>query len=96
MIIFTVKELESSTETNSYCTIVADNIPNNIDEVFSQNPYLYSFGVSTFWQILSHDEKNISWTIGMESVVMSCNHVIQYLHQQHSDLISLEIINTIM
>gem|GEM_PF-5562282 len=78
MITFVVKEIESSTETNSYCTIVADSIPKDIASIFAQNAYLYAFGKVSFWNILSHDNIHISWEIGMEHVDVTCEHLIRY------------------
>jgi hypothetical protein len=96
MIKFTVKEIESSTETNSYCTIVADIIPNDIVSIFGQNAYLYTFGKPEFWEILSYDKNHISRTIGMEYVDTSCEHVVRYLHRPNSNIASIEITNTVM
>ncbi len=96
MLIFTIKEIESSTETNSYCTIVANNIPNDIVTIFGQNSYLYIFGKPEFWKIISSDNNHLSWTIGMEHIESSCEHIVRYLHKSDSNISSIEITNTVM
>jgi hypothetical protein len=96
MIKFVIKEIESSTETNSYCTITANNISNDIMTIFSQNPYLYIFGKPEFWKIISSDNNHFSWTIGMEHIESSCEHIVRYLHKSDSNISSIEITNTVM
>ncbi len=96
MLIFILKEIESSTETNSYCTIMTDNMSNDIVTIFSQNAYLYAFGKAEFWEILSQDETHLTWTIGMEHIESSCEHIVRYLLKHNITISSIEITNTIM
>lgn len=91
-----IKEIESSTETSSYCTIAADSIPDDIVTVFGQNAYLYVFGLPVPWEILYHSKTSLSWCIAMEYIDTSCEHVVRYLHKSNSNITSIEITNTIM
>ena len=96
MIIVTLREIESSTESDSYCTIKASHIPSDIVTIFSQNAYLYAFGKAQFWEILSYSETHLTWTIGMEYIESSCEHVVKYLLKHNMAIDSIEIINTII
>jgi hypothetical protein len=78
-----VKEIESSTETNGYCTIIANQIPQDIVSIFTQNACLYVFGLPVYWKILSHDSIHISWEIGMEYVDVTCEHLIRYFYNNN-------------